>query len=77
LKQGFADWLATNRIKAESITEISKSFNYYFIFCSLSGSEDQQRPISRLNGALSELNEKAGGNGKSLAQVWVMVTGTG
>jgi len=32
LRKCFADWLTANQVKAESITEISKGFNYYFIF---------------------------------------------
>jgi DNA replication protein DnaC len=60
LKQGFADWLATNRIKAESITEISKSFNYYFIFALYQEAKTNSTTYQPIEWRIKQLNEKAG-----------------
>ena len=60
LKQGFADWLATNRVKAESIAEISKSFNSYFIFALLQEAKTNSTTYQPIEWRIKQLNEKAG-----------------
>jgi hypothetical protein len=60
LKTSFSDWLATNQVKSESITEISKSFNYYFIFALYQEAKTNSTTYQPIEWRIKQLNEKAG-----------------
>jgi uncharacterized protein YjbI with pentapeptide repeats len=60
LKQGFADWLVTNHVKAASITEINKSFNAYFIFNLHQEAKTNSATYQPIEWRIKQLNEKAG-----------------
>jgi uncharacterized protein YjbI with pentapeptide repeats len=56
----FADWLTANQVKAKSITEISKSFNAYFIFNLYQEAKTNGTIYQPIEWRIKQLNEKAG-----------------
>jgi len=60
LQNCFTDWLVANQVKAESITEISKSFNAYFIFALYQEAKTNSTTYQPIEWRIKQLNEKAG-----------------
>jgi hypothetical protein len=60
LQNCFTDWLVANQVKAESITEISKSFNAYFIFALHQEAKTNSTTYQPIEWRIKQLNEKAG-----------------
>jgi uncharacterized protein YjbI with pentapeptide repeats len=60
LQNCFTDWLVANQVKAESITEISKSFNAYFIFNLHQEAKTNTATYQPIEWRIKQLNEKAG-----------------
>jgi hypothetical protein len=60
LQNCFTDWLVANQVKAESITEISKRFNDYFIFALYQEAKTNSATYQPIEWRIKQLNEKAG-----------------
>jgi hypothetical protein len=60
LQSCFADWLTANQIKDKSIREISKGFNYYFIFNLYQEAKTNSTTYQPIEWRIKQLNEKAG-----------------
>ncbi len=60
LRKCFVDWLTANQVKDESITEISKGFNFYFIFALYQEAKTNSTTYQPIEWRIKQLNEKAG-----------------
>ena len=60
LQKCFIDWLAANQVNVKSITEISKGFNYYFIFNLYQEAKTNGTIYQPIEWRIKQLNEKAG-----------------
>ena len=60
LQSCFADWLTANQIKDKSIREISKGFNYYFIFNLYQEAKTNSTTYQPIEWCIKQLSEKVG-----------------
>ena len=60
LRKCFIDWLTANQVKAESVTEISKGFNSYFIFALFQEAKTNTATYQPIEWRIKQLNQKAG-----------------